>query len=168
MRLKDLNTTTEYAYRSSKYGAAQKVRVLDTEKYYTFASHRDRTIKPAHPTDKPTTGGSGYFSTPVGVLVQTDVHTDPPEIAYPAHILSTWEEYLVKDAAEKEHRRKQQQIEAEKTKQTKRDAARLRELLTNHPEIRVHISDYRSSTEVSYSVLIRLLEALPAQADANV
>lgn len=162
MRLKDLNTTTEYAYRRSKYGVAQKVRVRDTEKYYTFASYRDRTIKPAHPTDKPTTGGSGYFSTPVGVLVQPSDPTATPEIAYPAHILSTWDEYLAKDAAEKEHRRKQQQFEDEKARKNKQDAARLHTLLAAHPEIHPpYISDYKSSTEISYTTLIRLLEALP-------
>lgn len=162
MRLKDLNTTTEYAYRWGKYGSAQKVRVRDTEKYYTYASYRDRTIKPAHPSEKPTTGGSGYFSTPVGVLVQPSDPTATPQIAYPAHILSTWTDYEIKEAAEKEHRRKQQQIEDEKARKNKRDAARLRELLANHPEIRSpYISDYKSSTEISYPVLIQLLEALP-------
>lgn len=166
MRLKDLNTTTTvYAYRTSKYGSARRIQVLDTSKLYSRTSkYEGNKIVPAHPGDKATTG-SGYFGRPVGVLFrEADVPTGAQQIAYPAHILGPWDVYEVQQAAEDHQRAKDRQREKDFRTQNALDAQRFKELATAHPEIfppRVYVDAYGDAQKIRTATLIALLEALP-------
>jgi hypothetical protein len=164
MRLKDLNTTTEYAYRTSKYHTPRKILVLDATQLYISSRRRssDSTPVPARKGARATTG-TGYYEPTIGVLFrEASTPTGQPALAMPQHIISTWAEWETTNAAEQEFKRKQDAARKVKENENASNAARIKELLAAHPEITgVYASQYQNRTEVPYPVLIRLLEALP-------
>ena len=164
MRLKDLNTTTEYAYRSSKHHTPQKILVLDSTQLYISARRRSSTTIPVPaPKGARATIGTGYYGSTIGVLYRdANAPTGQPQLAMPQHIISTWEDWKSSNAAEQENRRKQDAARKLREKENASNAARVRELLAAHPEITgVYASEYQTRSDVPYPVLIRLLEALP-------
>jgi hypothetical protein len=170
MKFKDLDTTTVYAYQP-RFGPAQKILVLDTEKFYTSTGRwRGNEIIPARPNQKATTG-SGYDGVPVGVLVcPAEDPTARQLIAYPAHILGPWDEAQKKKEAEEEQRRKDRQREKDFRDQNALDAQRAKELMSQHPEIfpgTVYVDSYNPTQKITTTQLIELLEALPQLSEAS-
>jgi hypothetical protein len=171
MRLKDLNTTTEYAYRpGSKYGPVHKIRVQDASQLYRKSRYRrgeEQRVFPARPGQRANKGD--FHTDQVGVLIS---YVDKPEVTptlgLPTKILSTWEEYEISSAAEEKRAKQEQQDRAEAALMNERNATHISDLLKKHPEIRIYASPYDSKVSVPYPVLIRLLEALPVQADSDV
>lgn len=164
MKFKDLNTTTEYAYRSSKYYTPRKILVLDASQLYT-SSHRrasDSTPVPAKPGARASIG-TGYYGITTGVLYrEASAPTGQPQLAMPQHIISTWAEWEIQNHAEQERKRNEDAARKVKANENARNAAKIKELLAAHPEITgVYVSPYQNRSDVPYPVLIQLLEALP-------
>jgi hypothetical protein len=161
MKLKDLNTTTVYAYRTSKYRQPQQILVLDASQLYISSRRRtsDSTPVPARPGARATIGT-------IGVLFRkADKPTEAPQLAMPQHIVGTWEE-----VSKEEEKAKQERLAAEKSMadfrtQNALNAQRLKALMSQYPEIfsgTIYVDNYNSTQKIKTTQLIQILEALPS------
>jgi hypothetical protein len=162
-----LNTTTVYAYRTSKYHTPRRIQVLDASQLYISSRRRasDSTPVPARPGARATIG-TGYYGSTIGVLYrEADKPTGAPQLAMPQHIVGTWEE-----VSKEEEKAKQERLAAEKSMadfrtQNALNAQRLKALMSQYPEIfsgTIYVDNYNSTQKIKTTQLIQILEALPS------
>jgi hypothetical protein len=167
MKLKDLNETTVYAYRTSKYHTPRRIQVLDASQLYISSRRRtsDSTPVPASPGARATIG-TGYYGSTIGVLYrEADKPTEAPQLAMPQHIVGTWEEVSKQEEQAKAERLASDKRMADFRRQNELDAQHLRELMLAHPEFWPsvpYVDTYNSTQSIRTSLLIQILEALPS------
>jgi hypothetical protein len=163
MRLKDLNTTTVYAYRRSPRGYAEKVMVVDASTLYT-TKFRESGHIPAREGQRANMSSS-YHTRSCGVLVRWPDKPDSSNgLVMPAQIVGTWEEISKEEDQAKAERLAAQKSMDDWYAQNARDAQRAKELMSQHPEFfpgPIYVDSRDSKQKIKTTTLIQLLEALP-------
>lgn len=168
MKRADLNLSTTYAARRSRYGPATPARVLDLTTLYT----RAHTDPPGPFTKTGETRAMSNWHRTVGLLCANAA--DPADLSQqflidPRRITGTWEEHLAREAAEAAARKtlraeqdEQAALREDQHQQMTALAETLELLPTQLPLLR-----YSSSQRVPNEVLLTLLHAAVRDRDAS-
>jgi hypothetical protein len=169
MKRADLRAGVEYAMSSSRNPTYPvRVKLIDAEKLY---------FRPRFPQDGPTFLPSratryeaGTWNTPrSGLLVQRYnakaqdyVNEEDRVLVAPQHLISTWEDWLVRRAEIEAKQKADSLARIELYTRNEANAARANTLLTAKGISGVHVSKYSSTASIPVSLLIQLLEATDA------
>lgn len=165
MKRADLNLSTTYAARRSRYGPATPARVLDLTTLYT----RTHTDPPGtYAKTGETRAMSNWYHT-VGLLCVDTANPATQFLIDPRKITGTWEEHLAREAAEAAARKtlraeqdEQAALREDQHQQMTALAETLELLPTQLPLLR-----YSSSQRVPNEVLLTLLHAAVRDRDAS-
>jgi hypothetical protein len=169
MKRADLRAGVEYAMSSSRNPTYPvRVKLIDAEKLY---------FRPRFPQDGPaflpsraTRYEAGTWNTPrSGLLVQRYnaeaqdyVNEEDRELVAPQHLISTWEDWLVRRAEIEAKQKAASLARTELYARNEANATRANALLKQRDLPGVYASPYSSSISIPVSLLIELLEATDA------